>query len=173
LTPTGAARKVAPEKDAAMDEDDSWGEMPVRCRAVAVAVLDTLGERNAQVLLVQRGLGSYRGEWTLITGRIERNETAWQAALREVREEAGLSLAALYSAGFCDQFYSPALEAVEVVPVFVGVAMLNDENTAFQWSGLRDAADLMPFHGHRVALGIVEREFVHKYPAHWRRVAEA
>jgi dATP pyrophosphohydrolase len=163
-----------------MDDDENvWGEVPVRCRAVAVAVLSAVGERNAEVLLVQRGQGSYQGEWTLITGRIERSETAWQAALREVQEEAGLSLATLYSAGFCDQFYSPSLEAVEVVPVFVGVAMpkaqvvLNDENTAFQWSSLRAAAELMPFHGHRVALDIVAREFVHKYPAHWRRVPEA
>ncbi len=161
------------------DAEEVWGDVPVRCRSVAVAVLTAIGERDAEVLLVQRGDGSYKGEWTLITGRVERDETAWQAALREVHEEAGLSLAALYSAGFCDQFYSPSLETVEVVPVFVGVAapkaqvVLNGENSAFQWSGLRDAADLMPFHGHRVALDIVAREFVHKYPAHWRRVSEA
>ena len=54
-------------------------------------------------------------------GRIERHEVAWQTAMREVHEEAGLNLMALYSAGFCDEFYSPTLETVEVVPVFVGV----------------------------------------------------
>lgn len=162
-----------------MEDEDDWGEVPVRCRAVAVAVLSAVGERDAEVLLVQRGQGSYKGEWTLITGRIEANERAWQAALREVQEEAGLALAGLYSAGFCDQFYSPSLETVEVVPVFVGVAMagarvvLNDENSDFRWSDLSAAAKLMPFHGHRVALDIVAREFVHKPPAHWRRVAEA
>lgn len=161
------------------DAGDIWGDVPVRCRSVAVAVLTAIGDRHAEVLLVQRGEGSYKGEWTLITGRIERGETAWQAAVREVQEETGLSLAALYSAGFCDQFYSPSFETVEVVPVFVGVAgpkpqvVLNGENSAFRWSGLRDAAELMPFHGHRVALDIVAREFVQKHPAHWRWVSEA
>ncbi len=161
------------------DTGDIWGNVPVRCRSVAVAVLTAIGDRNAEVLLVQRSEGSYKGEWTLITGHVERGEAAWQAAVREVQEEAGLPLAALYSAGFCDQFYSPSLETVEVVPVFVGVASpmlqvaLNGENSAFRWSSLRDAADLVPFHGHRVALDIVEREFVRRHPAHWLWVSEA
>ncbi|MBM3506533.1 MAG: NUDIX domain-containing protein [Alphaproteobacteria bacterium] len=154
----------------------SAAEVPIRCRAVAVAVLSATGA-GAQLLLVRRGQGAYIGEWSMITGRMEAGETAWQAAVRETREEAGLALRSLYSAGFCDTFYSPHAESIEVAPVFVGVArdgavVLNEENTDFRWASVTEAAELVPFHGHRVALAAVERDFVRRTPADWRRIPQ-
>ncbi len=152
-------------------------QIPVRCRAVAVAVLRGAGD-SAEILLLQRGLGSYAGEWCLITGRIEANEPAWRTAVREVGEEAGLHLRALYNVGYCDSFYAPASDSVELVPVFVGQAdadaavTLNEENTGFRWVPVAQAIDLVPFHGHRIALDAVRRDFIARPAPEWRRVPQ-
>ena len=46
--------------------------------------------RDGEVLLIRRGTAPRLGEWSLPGGRIEYGETAAAAALRELREEAGV-----------------------------------------------------------------------------------
>ena len=43
-----------------------------------------------QVLLMKR-VGSLEGAWCQVAGKREEGETAWQAALRELSEETGLT----------------------------------------------------------------------------------
>ncbi|MSP20789.1 MAG: NUDIX domain-containing protein [Alphaproteobacteria bacterium] len=154
------------------------GEVPVRCRAVAIAVLRGAGAAGTEVLLLRRAPGAYAGEWCLITGRMEAGEPAWRTAARETEEEAGVRLRALYSAGYCDSFYSPSSETLEVVPVFVGlvdpdaVITLNEENTGFRWVTIPEAIELVPFHGHRIALDAIARDFAARPPGEWRRVTQ-
>ena len=151
--------------------------VPVRCSAVAIAVLRGIGQET-KVLLLQRGVGSYAGEWCLITGRIEANEAPWATAVREVQEEAGFRLQALYNVGYCDSFYAPASQSLELVPVFVGVAppdgavTLNEENIGARWVTVGEAIDLVPFHGHRIALDAVRRDFIARPAPDWRRVLQ-
>jgi len=54
-------------------------------------VVDALVIKDKQILLVQRGQGSYLeiGKWALPGGYLEMDETAEQAVGREVKEETG------------------------------------------------------------------------------------
>jgi dATP pyrophosphohydrolase len=151
--------------------------VPIRCAAVAVVVLRT-GTEGAQVLLLRRFGGALDGVWSNVTGRIEAGETAWQAAAREIREEAGLNPSALYSAGFCDQFYNIAANCIEVVPIFVGVVAadravtINEENSDHRWVSFDEAVALVPFAGHRAALRHIRSAFVDAAPGEWLRIAD-
>ena len=86
------------------------------------------------------------GAWCQIAGRIEDGEKAWQAALRELREETGIRPEKLYSADICEQFYEAGRDAITVAPVFVAIVdksatvSLNHEHSAYRWVSFDEAA---------------------------------
>ncbi len=58
-----------------------------RPRLGAIAVV----RRGDQVLLAQRSKGGYIGRWGFPGGHVERGETVIEAAMRELREETGVT----------------------------------------------------------------------------------
>jgi ADP-ribose pyrophosphatase YjhB (NUDIX family) len=69
---------------------------------------------DAEVLLVRRGIEPRRGFWSLPGGFMEIGERPYEAALRELREETGLSPPAGLSLGVCAQ-ESPTWGSLVVV----------------------------------------------------------
>lgn len=63
--------------------------VPVCKRSVCYVVNIVLFNQSGQVLLVQEAKESCKGQWYLPAGRMESNETLDEAAVREVKEEAG------------------------------------------------------------------------------------
>jgi dATP pyrophosphohydrolase len=151
--------------------------LPVIGRAVACVVLRRRDDGPAEVLLMQRAEGPLAGIWSQVTGGIDPGEKAWQAAQREVEEETGLDVRVLYSAGWCDHFYNPAEDCVEVVPIFLAEVgpgaevVTNYEHSTYEWLPLEAAIDRVAFHGHRVALDNVRRTFVEAEPPAWLRIS--
>jgi 8-oxo-dGTP diphosphatase len=72
-----------------VDDLGEYAAPPRVVRCVGAVVHDDAG----RLLLVQRGHDPHRGLWSLPGGRIERDESAEQAVVREVREETGLDVA--------------------------------------------------------------------------------
>lgn len=72
-----------------MPDQHSPSQPPgARAPTVGVGVVCLRGE---EVLLIQRGKPPREGEWSLPGGRLEWGETLAVAALRELREETGVS----------------------------------------------------------------------------------
>jgi dATP pyrophosphohydrolase len=145
--------------------------------STAVAVIVCRGEGPVtEILLMRRAKGLLRGEWCQVTGKIERDETGWQAAKREVREETGVSEFDLYTAGYCDSFYNPEADRIEVLPIFVAlfaadqIVKTNHENTECRWVQISEAEGILPFVGHRIALREVITDFVKRSPPGWRAI---
>src|SRR5262245_44590970 len=71
-------------------------------RVTVDIVIFTIREGELQVLLVKRGVPPFEGRWAIPGGFAEENESLENAALRELREETGLSevyLEQLYTFG--------------------------------------------------------------------------
>ena len=143
-------------------------DIPIRAFLVALVAVRRTASGH-QVLLLERS-ETLVGEWCQIAGKIEEGERAWQAALRELHEETGLTPECLYSADICEQFYEADREAITIAPVFVAFVAeqadvaLNEEHSAFQWVSFADAIELVPFGGQRRVLRWIEEEFIQRRP---------
>ncbi len=116
--------------------------------AVAIALTDSGAGGGASFLLTRRSedLRSHGGQWALPGGRCDPGETQAQAALRELHEELGLSLAENSVLGLLDDY--PTRSGYLITPVVV-------------WAG--PAVSIVPnpaevAYVHHVALDDIERE---------------
>lgn len=110
------------------------------------------------VLALQRGPNTRcPGSWETVHGRIEPNEKPEDAAVREVREEAGLSVDRLYSIT-CQPFYLHKVGAVQIAVVFAafirepGTVTLGDEHRDHAWLTMTEAASRFTWPREREAL---------------------
>lgn len=94
-------------------------------RPAAVAVGLALDEAGAECVLLTRraqGLRSHAGQWAFPGGRVEDGESAEEAALRELKEEIGLSLGPEDVLGFLDDYPTRSRYLITPVVVWAGEA---------------------------------------------------
>ena len=127
-----------------------------------------------ELLQLRRAPGEFMcGSWSVVRGRVESSEKAWEAALRELREETGLVPEAdqFFQLDTVDTFYLAADDTVWHVPGFCAVVgrdaavTLNEEHDDFRWVS-RAQADLeFLWPGERRQLEEVAREIMDFGPA--------
>jgi dATP pyrophosphohydrolase len=138
---------------------------------VSVLIIRREGDRH-QLLLVRRGTGRYMGTtWQLVSGGLEPDEEAWRGALREVREETGLVPREFYRLSTMTMFYRADKDSINTAPMFCAVVdpgagvVLNDENTAFVWIDVEQAATRLMWPADRQALEEVRTVILGDGPA--------
>ncbi len=147
----------------------------LQLRAATTFIL-RLDSDAAKTLLLKRAHSTLAGAWCQVAGSIKRGETAWQAALREVREETGIVPDRFYSADICEQFYNAYKDRIELLPVFVAFidsarsVALNHEHSDYRWLTIREALELLPFPGQRDILRRIEEQFVLREPNELLRI---
>jgi len=93
----------------------------------------------------------------MVGGKIKENEPAWKAALREVREETGLSPLNFWVVPYINQFYEWESDRINSIPVFAVLAgnepvKLDAEHDDFQWLPVEKAGELLPLAAQRAGL---------------------
>lgn len=146
--------------------------MNVRYDMAACFIVRPGAGGEAEFLQLRRSPGEYlAGAWSTVRGRIEPGETAWQAALRELREEAGLRPAEFYQLDTVDIFYLYHDDTLWHCPGFCAVVAadaqvtLNEEHDAVRWvsRGQIDRQFIWP--GERAQLAELCREVLDNGPA--------
>ncbi len=104
------------------------------------AVRPTADGSSHEFLQLRRKLDDFMGgTWQAVSGGIEEGETAWQAALRELREEAGLVPVEFYRLSVMNTFYVAEQDAIwNSVPFCAmvdpaAVVQINEEHDAVRW----------------------------------------
>ncbi|MGA2382106.1 MAG: NUDIX domain-containing protein [Gemmatimonadales bacterium] len=93
----------------------------VRTIIVDVYVL-RMGAGAPDVLVLRRAPGERcAGTWETVHGHIDAGEAPAAAALRELREEAGLSPERLYNVSRVETFYLHARDVLALIPVFCAI----------------------------------------------------
>lgn len=117
-----------------------------RDKSCGALVIRKNGEQYDLVLLRHR----FGGHWSFPKGHVEAGETERQTALREVKEETGLSIR-LYD-GFRESVeYFPQAGVKKQVVYFLGEALgdelirQEEEISELRWAPLLEAGDLVTF----------------------------
>lgn len=140
--------------------------IPIRSVVVS-AVLFSKINSEFRMLLMKRVKGDF---WCHVAGKIQVNETASQAILREICEETEVQVQELYSADYLEQFYEASLNVIELIPAFVGFCaddqqvILNHEHTEYKWCTLSEAQALVPFSNQKKLYDFVWQNFIDQTP---------
>ncbi|HEY41501.1 MAG TPA: NUDIX domain-containing protein [Dehalococcoidia bacterium] len=146
-------------------------EIPIRCYGVSAFLLKKEND-GYRVLLLKRKK-AVQGIWAGVSGKIESGEKAWQAVLREIKEETGLTPEKLYSADTCEQFYEVDKDSIWIAPVFVAyvsdnaAVTINEEHSESRWFTFEEALLKVPFTGQRRILRHIQEEFIQHQPVDW------
>lgn len=107
----------------------------------------------------------YPGIWQVITGMIEPDESAQEAALRELHEESGLRPLEFYCLPYITSFFSIRRNQLQHVPVFAAIVdpgvevVLSEEHSEFKWVSFDEAIQILPFPSHKDGTKVM-REYV-------------
>jgi type II secretory ATPase GspE/PulE/Tfp pilus assembly ATPase PilB-like protein/8-oxo-dGTP pyrophosphatase MutT (NUDIX family) len=110
-----------------------------------------------RVLALQRGRETRcPTAWEPVHGHIEPGETPEEAAIRELREETGLTPERLYVVRV-SPFYIRRTRTMELAVVFAGFVgadgvTLGEEHQAYEWLSVADALERFAFPGERASL---------------------
>lgn len=150
-------------------------EVPIKSFVVS-AYLCRKDEDGGKFLLLLREAKYLHGTWQQVSGRIEHRETAWEAALREIREETGLTPYRFYSADFVERFYEPGQNVINMVPVFVGYVhedqrvRLSEEHSDYMWVSADEANEHLHFSQQRESIAHIQRTFLDAEPSELLRI---
>lgn len=96
----------------------------------------------------------YPGMWQTVTGAVDHNEQAYDAAIRELKEEASLESKFWYKLPFLGGFYDMKRNTVESVPAFAVIysdkpnIKLSDEHSEYKWLKGSELEEYLPIPDH-------------------------
>lgn len=114
--------------------------------------------KGLRFLLLRRSRdNSYPGIWQPVAGKIKTGEKAWEAGLRELKEETGFSPFQFYALDHVSTYYLHASDDVIHVPAFMAEVPdtapdLSHEHDCFKWCDLEEALRTASWGPYRQAL---------------------
>ena len=118
-------------------------------------------EKGILYLILKRAKTKiYEHLWQGVAGKIEKGEKAWEAAIRELKEETGLDPKKIFVADHVSRFYETHGNRVNLVPVFgievdSDLILLSSEHSEYKWVGYGEAYSHLVWNGQKKGISIV------------------
>ena len=134
----------------------------ITVRVVDAYVFKKVKKKIHFLLLKRAGTKNYEHLWQGVAGKIEKGESAWQAALRELDEETSLKPKCMFIADHVSKFYEGIGDRINLIPVF-GIEVgseevrLSDEHTEFRWMNVDEAEETLVWDGQKKGIRMVYR----------------
>ena len=121
-------------------------------------------QNGLEFLLLKRAENEiYPGLWQMVNGKVEGEETAYQTALREIKEETGLRPEKLWVVPNVNTFYSHEMDVISMLPVFAAEVKgnekikISEEHTDYCWYNPEEAKNLLAWEGQRNSVDLINR----------------
>ena len=106
----------------------------------------------------------FPGLWQMVSGHIQKGETAVRTALRELHEETGLQPVRFWVSPNINSFYSPDDDSITMIPVFAAKVesenvLISNEHSEFKWLNSEEAKILLAWEGQRRSVDIIKESF--------------
>jgi dATP pyrophosphohydrolase len=122
-----------------------------------------------EFLLLKRSPEQYYPNlWQMVSGKIKENEKAYQAAIREIKEETNLKIEKLWVVPTVNSFYAADGDYICLLPVFAAKvdyfseARLSPEHVEFKWLSPEEAKSYLAWDGQRKSIDVIVDYFLNK-----------
>ena len=97
--------------------------------------------KNVEFLILKRSSKKiYANQWRMVGGKVQENETYWEAALRELNEEISVAPIQFWTVPSLNKFYEYSADNIHLIPAFAAKMEwnddeidLDDEHTGYLW----------------------------------------
>ncbi|MBM9617002.1 NUDIX domain-containing protein [Desulfobulbus rhabdoformis] len=154
---------------------DIHEEVPIKSFSIAAYVC-RIERGKAQFLIIKRQTAYLSNSWQMVSGKIEKGERAWEAALREIKEETGLVPDRFYSANEVELFYEVNQNCINLIPVFIAFidskqsVELSSEHSEYKWVSAEESAAFISFEHQTQTMHTLETKFVNREPLEFLRI---
>lgn len=110
----------------------------------------------------------YPNLWQMVSGKIKEIEKAYEAVLREIKEETSLTPEKLWVAPTVNSFYAPDGDYISLIPVFAAKVnhfsdvKLSSEHVAFKWVTPEEAKTHLAWEGQRKSVDVIVDYFLNR-----------
>lgn len=122
-----------------------------------------------EFLLLKRSHDQYYPDlWQMVSGKIKPKEKAFETALRELKEETGLTPLNLWIVPNVNSFYSFENDSITILPVFAAEIMddakvfISREHSEFRWCSPEEAKKKLAWIGQKNSVDIIVDYFRNK-----------
>lgn len=120
------------------------------CKIAEVFIYKKAGNNFKFLLLKRDELEVYPGIWSIAGGEIGKDEKAYEAGIREMKEETGLTAKHFYTVDTVNTFYDVYTDEMQMFPVFLAEANedeveLSNEHSEFSWMDFDEAYEKIFF----------------------------
>lgn len=108
--------------------------------------------------------------WQVLYGHFKPGENVKAGIKRELAEETGLKPERIFTVNEVLTFFEKNTGVINIVPVFAVLAdhpcsiKLNTEHSEYRWADLEEAVDMLPWHGQKKILQVVNELFANGDP---------
>lgn len=121
-------------------------------------------DNKMKFLLLKRAPDEiYPNIWQMVTGKIKENEKAYEAAIRELKEETGLKPIEVFSVPVVNSVYLSESDEVCLIPVFAcrvnenSEVKISKEHNEFRWVDEDEAIKLLNWEGQKKSVRLIKK----------------
>ncbi|MFA5805718.1 MAG: NUDIX domain-containing protein [Melioribacteraceae bacterium] len=142
--------------------------MNVSSTLIEAHIFRKIGNDLEFLLLKRASNEKYADVWQMVTGSIE-SESAYQTALREIKEETGLTPIKFWVVPNINSFYSQEKDVIIMIPVFAVLVdknqkvIISEEHSEYKWVKKEEAIKLLAWPGQRKSVEIIYEYFTNQH----------